>query len=154
AVNGLDCCAEVVPKAVTDRGGLTATLSVPGGWTGGGSICRTPGPTDEVTAVATTSIDELTAGWPRLDLIKIDAEGAEERIWRGMQQTLSRWPGLGIVMEVHPARYADPAAFLGQIEAAGFPLQAVGFDGQVRPLSAPQVLASTGEETMLFLRRS
>jgi FkbM family methyltransferase len=153
-VNGLGRHAEVIPMAVSDRAGQTATLCVPGGRALNGTICRTPGPGDEAVLVTTTSIDELTAGWPRVDLIKIDAEGSEERIWRGMRQTLGRCPGVGIVMEVNPGRYPDPAGFFLQIEAAGFPLQAVGFDSRVRPVSAAEILANGAEDAMLFLRRS
>jgi hypothetical protein len=36
------------------------------------------------------TIDTLTADWPSVDFIKIDAEGAEEKIWEGMTETISR----------------------------------------------------------------
>lgn len=153
-VNGLAGWCEVCPKAVTDVPGRKATLAVPVQQALNGTICRPATPRDESVTVETTTIDELTADWPRVDVIKIDAEGAEEGIWEGMRETLRRVPGPTVFMEVCPARYEGPARFLAVIEGAGFPLRAVGFDSHIRPVTAADVLARPREDTILFLRRT
>jgi FkbM family methyltransferase len=53
-----------------------------------------PSAADAVIEVDAASIDDLTASWPRVDLIKIDAEGAEPAIWRGMRRTIDQNPAL------------------------------------------------------------
>jgi FkbM family methyltransferase len=152
-VNGLAGWSRVVPLAVTDMTGHTVRLVVPGGRGLNGTICREPGSEDQVTVVATVTVDDLTADWPRVDFVKIDAEGAETSIWRGMQQTLGRCPDLCIVMEVCPARYADAAGFLADIEAAGFPLRLVDGAGGVQATDTDEVLSRPDQDTMLYLRR-
>jgi hypothetical protein len=60
-----------------------------------------------------------------VDLIKIDAEGAEPLIWRGMQKIIEISPDtLQIIIEFAPSHLArakvDPAEFLQEIKKAGF----------------------------------
>jgi FkbM family methyltransferase len=52
------------------------------------------------------TLDQLCTDWPRLDLVKIDAEGAEALVWEGMQKTLRRFPHAAVVLELHLQR--DP----------------------------------------------
>ena len=96
-----------------------------------------------------SAIDDLDL--PRLDFLKIDAEGAEREIWTGMQRTLARSPAVQIVMEVNCLRYPDAADFIGAIEDR-FPLQVIAGNGTPQPISAAEVLAATGD-TMLYLTR-
>jgi hypothetical protein len=142
----------VSTKAVADRVG-TAELAVPRRLLGGASICRRPGEEEDGVPVETTTIDELTADWPRVDIIKIDAEGAEEAIWAGMRRTLRRSPGLTVFMEVAAVRYADPPRFFASIESEGFPLRVVAGCSAVRPVSPAELLERPAEDVMLYLRR-
>jgi FkbM family methyltransferase len=61
--------------------------------------------------VPAITLDQLCADWPRLDLVKIDAEGAEALVWEGMQETLWRFPHAAIVLELHLQR--DPPQTVG-----------------------------------------
>jgi FkbM family methyltransferase len=151
-VNGLGWC-HVVPHAVADVPGRAVHLAVPPRRALNGTICRAPAPEDLVVPAQTVTIDDLTGDWPRVDFIKIDVEGAETLIWRGMQQTLRRCPDLCIIMEVCPARYPDAAGFLAEIEASGFPLRVIDFTGGVQPACAAEILARPDQDTMVFLRR-
>ena len=110
---------------------------------------------DAVPAL-TATIDRLTAEWPAVNLVKIDAEGAEPVIWHGMRRMLARNPGVVVLMEFTPSLYADPFGFLDEIEAAGFAPRQVATDGGVVAL-APETLAemeASGGCTMLFLARA
>lgn len=80
---------KVVPAAVSDHEG-EATLHLGDGDTMA-SIVR--GGEGQTLTVDTVTIDDLVAreAMPRVDLIKIDAEGAELRCLRGASATLSAW---------------------------------------------------------------
>jgi hypothetical protein len=87
-----------------------------------------------------------------VDLIKIDAEGAEPEIWEGMQQTLLRHNPI-VVLEFSPARYKDAAGFARAIEAAGYPLATIDPDSRIVP-SSIEALANMSEDlTMLWLEK-
>ena len=101
------------------------------------------------------TLDQITADWPRVDLIKIDAEGAEEAIWRGMRQTLARHQGITIIMEMKCSRYTNPQAFVREIRGAGFPLRHIDYDATIKNLTEEQILTDRiAEDWMLFLHRA
>lgn len=74
--------------------------------------------------VRATTIDALTAAYRRVDLVKIDVEGAEDAVLAGMQEGLSSGRYRAIVLELHPdllrARGADPEACLRRLLDAGY----------------------------------
>jgi len=88
-------------------------------------------------------------------VIKIDAEAAEQNIWRGMTARLDRRDApLIIFMEFATIRYEQPAAFLEEIEARGFSLAEVTLRDGVVPRTREQILASPPRiDQMLMLRR-
>ncbi|HET9018324.1 MAG TPA: FkbM family methyltransferase [Acetobacteraceae bacterium] len=101
----------------------------------------------------TTTIDEVVGDGP-VDFIKIDAEGAELAIWHGMRRLLARGRPLTIFLEFNPARYADAAGFLAEIQAQGFAMAVIDPQAGVVPVAAATVLASqSGEDWMLVLAR-
>ena len=53
--------------------------------------------------MVSVTVDVLTADWPRVDLIKIDVEGAEESVWEGMERTIADlWSALESEEGVRP----------------------------------------------------
>jgi hypothetical protein len=90
--------------------------------------------------VETMTIDTLTADWPSVDFIKIDAEGAEEKIWEGMTETISRNQNIRILLEFNCQRYANPTRFLEDIEASGFKLRYVDYDASIQDLTIERCL--------------
>ncbi|MCL4263239.1 MAG: FkbM family methyltransferase [Anaerolineae bacterium] len=96
--------------------------------------------------VQTMPGDEFLAaqGVSRVDVIKMDIEGAEIGALRGLRQTIARSPGLKLVMEYNPAALKafghDPAAALAEVCALGFQqMQVIEVDGKLTEL--------TGRET-------
>lgn len=88
------------------------------------------------------------------DFIKIDVEGAEEAVWRGMAGILDRGRPLTIVLEFTPGRYADPARFLDEILASGFELRIIDHEAGIIPISRSAVLtAPSSVDQMLVLTR-
>lgn len=68
-----------------------------------------PGRRFDVSAVA---LDGLTATSPRVDLVKIDVEGAEDLVLEGMRDGLAAHRYRAVILELHPellrARGVDP----------------------------------------------
>ena len=57
----------------------------------------------EAIEVETVSLDTDLGGTSRIDVVKIDAEGAEPAILRGMQQIIRNNPQITIFIRVRPA---------------------------------------------------
>ena len=90
------------------------------------------------------TIDAVTRDWPRVDLIKIDVEGAEESVWRGMEQTISGNRDVIVVLELNIDRYDDPRGFLETIESAGFALRYIDVDAEVKDVAIDELLRRAG----------
>jgi FkbM family methyltransferase len=102
----------------------------------------------------TTTIDALCADWPRLDLVKIDAEGAELLVWEGMRETRERFPRATTVLELHLPR--DPQGtgnLLSTIQTGGYQLRAVNYAGQVVSVTDSTILSQPDEHWTLWLSR-
>ncbi len=56
----------------------------------------------ETASVRIATLDSLRAGWERIDVIKMDVEGAERKVLEGGNETFSRAPGISFVCEIHP----------------------------------------------------
>ena len=87
------------------------------------------------TAAIDDCLEEL--GVKRVDLVKMDIEGAELDALRGMKRTIAASPGLMLVMEYNPGALAafghDPLEALGEAMALGFSRAlAIEADGQLR----------------------
>jgi hypothetical protein len=69
----------------------------------------------------------------RVDFLKIDVEGSEEKVFLGMQKTLAANPDIKFVMEFIPgylkAAGTDPVAFLNKVIGLGFKLYDIRDEG-------------------------
>lgn len=153
-VNGFQRDATVLQKALWDTDSRRTKLVIPRNRGRDATLCRAATASDEVVEVETVTLDRVTEDWPRVDLVKIDAEGAEEAIWRGMRKTLERNPGITIILEIKCLRYADPQAFVNEIQKSGFTLRHIHYDGTIQDLTEEQIFTERiGEDWILFLRR-
>lgn len=88
------------------------------------------------------------------DVIKIDVEGAEERIWHGMDGLFAGGRPMTIFLEYSPVRYEAPMAFLEAIRSQGFALGELSVSHGIRAVTAEQILAGDpAEDRMLALTR-
>jgi len=75
-------------------------------------------------AVRCATIDALTSESRRVDVVKIDVEGAEPDVLAGMREGLASGRYRAIVLELHPellrARGVDPAECIGTLTARGY----------------------------------
>lgn len=134
-----------------------ADLHLYGRHTGNASLSRAEG--WDVTETLRTGVAPLDGlldswgPWSTVDVVKVDAEGAEAGIWDGMRKTLERNPHALVVMEVARNRGYDLDAFLGRLEAGGWPVLAVQEDGGVGPLDAGPLDAEGARWATLWLRK-
>lgn len=101
---------------------------------------------DAGVSVEAVTLDAALAGLglPRVDVIKLDVEGAEPLALIGMAETLARDRPL-LFLECAPKRWAragfDPVAVLGGLKAQGYALTVVdeggGADAPVEPAALP-----------------
>ena len=90
-------------------------------------------------SVRTVAIDDCLEqlGIARVDVAKMDIEGAELAALRGMRRTIAASPGLALVMEYNPSALAafgyEPLAALEEARGLGFErVEAIGAGGALR----------------------
>ena len=82
-------------------------------------------------SVETTTLDEFLAseGWPTVDLIKIDVEGAEGAVLDGMSRLIEQSTNLKLIVEFSPALLqdggTDPIGFLGRLTSLDWNVQII-----------------------------
>jgi FkbM family methyltransferase len=125
-INGMTH-AKAKKLAVSDGPGRAQLCAAPtcigGGYIGGVADFTSDGaklhePDQDVVDVSCDSLDALLNRGQRVDLVLIDAEGSEEKIWAGMERVRADNPGLVTVMEVEYRRYKDPMGFLSDLARA------------------------------------
>jgi FkbM family methyltransferase len=95
------------------------------------------------------SLDEMFPSEEDISFIKMDAEGSEEAIWKGMQNLLkSSHPT--ILMEFTPEAYQDADGFLADIQK-WYPLREVDNDGELATVSPEEILGR--DLSMLWLEK-
>ena len=152
-VNGFPTVS-VASMAASDRDGETLQLVIPPRRSMNARLSEVAGPNDVVANVETVTVDALTREWPRVDLIKIDVEGAEESVWQGMQRTIADNRKLVVILEFNVERYEDARGFLGLIEREGFRLRYIDIDAEVKDVTVDQLLSrQVGDDWMLYLAR-
>ena len=110
----------------------------------------------QFVVVKTTRLDTALQGEPRVDVVKIDAEGAELRILRGMAQTIEKNPGIHILIEfapIHLARaHVTPEDFLRVLSELDLEIRIVdSLTGAIREASDQELLMAYSSN--LYLRR-
>jgi FkbM family methyltransferase len=80
--------------------------------------------TEDVIDVEGVPLDDLLAGLARVDVVKVDVEGAEVHAFTGMETTLRSNPNITVLFEWSPAQIRnlgdDPAALIDQLAGYGF----------------------------------
>jgi FkbM family methyltransferase len=118
--NGMADRVFVVPLAVASAVGESTLYRVAGD-TGSSTVYPRTETGDERIAVNTTSLDAWadSEGWPPIDLVKVDAEGADGAVLAGMTELVKRNPNIVAVLEFHAdaleAAGVDPIDFLRRL---------------------------------------
>ena len=134
-------------------------------WLGSGSGTHSiyPEPRDDQKneLVEATTIDDFleAEGWPVIEVIKMDAEGAEPQVFKGMQRLLDRQDSLKIIFEFNRRGLEDighdPLKFLQRLQANKLTLHALG-SKEPRVLSSEDILSlcrtSMGNRNLLVCK--
>lgn len=143
-------CANTVvhPMAVSDQAGVVELEIDPEGGSGthiGAGDLR----------VRCTTLDEALAD-TRVDVLKVDVEGAEPMVLRGAAALIARSPKLLAVVEFRREGILDgsgPQDMLALYEMLGFSLHLLAADGRAVPSTRAGVLAALRGETMNIVLR-
>lgn len=169
---GLRQRSHVVQAAISDVSGKQVTLYRPRAFWGGARVLfesqgitpDAPGIKHEAHSmyaidrefqVETLSLDEYCAAnkIERVDVLKIDVEGSEERVYAGMQRLIARNPHVKILMEYTLGEYSE--AFFSRLVSDFAFIRTRNQRGElVQVKSEPelrQVLGVGGVLTMLLL---
>ena len=107
-----------------------------------------------VRKVPAMPVDDILDAEPRIDFIKVDVEGAEHLVWKGLARTLSRNPDIIVVLEYNFMRHSHAGDIVAMIEAAGFPLREIDADGAIRAVVRETLFDTAAvDDRMLFLKR-
>ncbi|MCX7702061.1 MAG: FkbM family methyltransferase [Gemmataceae bacterium] len=153
ALNGFHHGVEICPKVVGNLDDRTVHFVLHHGDFATSSLERWAyNHRSQTIQVPSITLDRLCADWPRLDLVKIDAEGAEALVWEGMQQTLRRFPDAVIVVELHLQRNSlGLEAFLRQVQNEGYALRSINYAGDIVPVDTDTILNQPQEHWTLWL---
>ena len=119
-----------INKAVSNRVGFT-TLFLTGLDNGRHSTYRHQLPESGSVEVETTTVDAFfeSKGWPHVDLVKIDVEGAEMDVLDGMNQLLQKSECPNLIVEFNPyllrSAGSDLLHFLDRPASWGFRIDCI-----------------------------
>ncbi len=142
-LNGLQQVIKVHTLAASDAAG-EAVLTASEAYSGGGTLRARSSETAfagaAMTSIAcrTARLDDLFPGAGfRVDAVKIDVEGFEGRVLRGMHALLQRSPGVRMVMEFGPGMMAEAGVPAPQVvemlEGLGLSAWTIGPAGALTP---------------------
>jgi FkbM family methyltransferase len=113
--------ANLLVSGESGRGLLHYSANLPSGGTM--SDVELCGGMRRTVEVAMTTIDDFLPADLPVDLVKIDVEGHEPLVLRGMERTIARSPGIRIIIEFADGMLAHtlaPADFVAYIRGLGF----------------------------------
>jgi FkbM family methyltransferase len=139
--------------AVSDHSGAAAFAVARPDNQGTGHLVGTAS-ADTITVTLTT-LDEVATDWPRLDVMKLDVEGAEPAALRGAEATIRRFRPV-ILAEVNEHSLlqsaSSAAALVAQFRGLGYDLLRPTAHGLV-PLTHPSELGSPPHGNVIALPR-
>jgi FkbM family methyltransferase len=105
----------------------------------------------DVVEVPCKSVDEICAEIDHIDFVKIDAEGGEEAVFRGMKTLIAR-DRPDMILEFNYLRYSDPDQFIAEITSYYPDLQYLDFNSEIQKLSIDRLPSEQlGEDWLFFL---
>lgn len=155
SVNGFGRKAQVLQYAVSDVAG-SGTLTEHPRLMGSASLASMSGlPDISRRQVKVVTLDGLVPRERPIDFVKIDVQGYELRVLRGMKQLILGSPKIAIAMEFTPADHEDPMSVLFEIQKMGLLIGSIGTDGLIRSVTAQEAsVPDTGGHRMLWLTRA
>jgi FkbM family methyltransferase len=137
AVHEAGCTHVQLHRAAASDHAGTVTLYLAAANRGDHRLYAADEPRDSVT-VATIVLDAVLATESRVDFIKMDVQGAEVAVLRGLGATLESHPDVRILSELSPEMLeragVDAEDFFAPLRARGRRLHVLGRDGTPEPI--------------------
>lgn len=155
-LNGLSKQSKVVQAALSDqKGDLTFYAADHSPIS---SLFELDGNRATSTSVRSVTLDDEIAPDLRVDLVKLDIEGAEPLAWQGMSRIVTQNHDLVVVMEWSASHFhrsgKDPSVFMTQILGSGFSGWRLIDDALDQPVRICLEQAASLEETNLLFSRN
>lgn len=159
-INGFGSRVLVREEAVSDSTTGMLTLAVPRSSPQNAAIIysddqkqgfkNTHGDYGQFVQVKPITLDSLDL--KNVGMVKIDAEGAEHSIWRGMQTTIENNPEIQICLEFNTDRSYEWLPFFHEMQSRFKQVRHVDFDGQIKPLTEEMIKTErTKGDWMIYL---
>jgi FkbM family methyltransferase len=147
---GMNGCKNVIPvqKAVLNKTGKMKFFTDKTNLGAGSFSKSTTSKEKSFIEVKTTNLDEFLHG-NKIDLIKIDAEGAEGLIFDGAKKLLDK-RNFKIIMEFWPYGLknigTDPLELLNKMQKYGFKIRLVDRDGKLKNIEIKKIIKMCEED--------
>lgn len=150
---GLNGRVEARRAAVSDEGGKKLRLRLCKSTRNNTLFGDNDGECADSVEVETIKLDEALRG-RRIDFVKIDAEGAEPFILRGMREIIRDNPQIIVVIEFASAHLlragVDPGGFIKEIKDCGLSIARVDdYTGEAVPISDEELVGIPGANIIL-----
>jgi FkbM family methyltransferase len=132
-LNSLEAVVQIFQCAASDQEG-TLNLFYPDDHLGKGSSSRNAGERGRLLSVQAYRLDTLLPQDLVVDLIKIDVEGHELSVLRGMQKVLQRSPNVKVLFEKLESSTAETDEIGRLLREHGLTLYGVGANAELVPL--------------------
>ncbi len=142
-LNGLEAVVKIYQCAVSDQQG-TLDLFYPDDHLGKGSFIRNANEQGQCLSVPSHRLDDLLSKDLVVDLIKIDVEGHELNVLRGMQEVLKRSPKAKVLFEKLESSTAETNEIGRLFREHGLSLYGVGPHALLFPLDITSYQAWIG----------
>ena len=153
-VNGYSARVTHHHAPLGDVEGRRLHLVVPGRQEGGAHLVEEGSLGGRSSIVVETRRLDAVPGGRDAEIVKIDAEGSEEAIWRGMARMIAGTRLHTVLLEFAAERHPDPVGFLAELSGAGFSLGYVHESRGIVTTTAGELLKdSSRADRMLVLRR-
>jgi FkbM family methyltransferase len=155
ALNGFGGRVIAEQKAVSNTRGTARLLLKK--QTGHNTLFGSPEDGDGVVEVSTVSLDAALGGLESIDIVKVDAEGAEPAVLQGMKGLLVNHPSMRLIIEFAPSLLLragiEPRDFAHEIGHLGFHFHRIDdMTGELAHASIEELLSI--ESSNLFLDRA
>jgi FkbM family methyltransferase len=161
-INGYTSRVKCFNKAVTNELDKIK-FRIDKNYLGGSYICFSPLQEQpdqfvEIIEVESTFLDKELESCDRVDLLKIDAEGAEPLIIKGAEKFLRKNQDIKIIMEFNldyfTAKYGDrnPEEHLKILRDLGFKINLIDETASYHPVSNAQILNNPENQELLIFR--
>lgn len=147
-INGYAGWTDVIECAVGGRVGEVLTLHTPVNEPKNAHVVH--GVVEGAMTVRSERLADLLAGWPKIDFIKMDVEGAEEAALSGGAPLIERDRPM-LLLEYNIHRCDNPEGLLTWLTTLYGPLRELDLDGLLKPVTREQLMdRSRVEDWMLF----